>query len=481
MHQDFIERNEGGSIKQEVLKAIAEIEKETNLDKLTIEELVEKIAESDYLEDSFITSIGQISIIYAYFKHLIKRVSVQKLEELSNHPNYIVQCYAFVGLTHRGSKNLFKIVLSKLHISNNMKIRGLGYRGRIKVADFFLNEGIPFLTEEQSDMIVDESLNNNYDFLFLPEYFRNIFPEEKNYERIKKCVVEYRNIDALVAIAKFQKENDINIIKDFSQHEPSQFLWAVEHFPHLSFWKDLMDIHEKSLKGIDGNSPNNRNLYRTIAVYHNSEALEVLTSTFDRITDDYLLNSYAHIVFLAVRDYQDGFYDQLFLILWREYSQINLEIFDYLLKNYESLAFDLIKHSLSDPDKFYKVISHFDNFKDSLIGPEKLAAKMIRKYIKRDKKNAFKAIMKNIVLQNVTYLHIFTKKASELLEDAFIDPLFQRFSFDKNYHVYCEIAQCLLKYDLSEINERLLGFYRNKSYLQRNTELTKIFEEARLI
>lgn len=482
--KNFIERNEGGKYKQEILEGISKIERQIKPDKLSIEELVENITKSEYLEDSLITEFGQVSTLYTYFKCLIRRASIRRLEQLTEHSNYIVECYAFAGLIQKSSKNLFKIILTKLHLSDIIKIRGLGYRGRIKVADFFLNEGISHLTEEQKDLIVEETLKKNYDFLFLPEYLRNILPEERNYKKIKKWVIEYNNLDALVALAKYKKEDDLHLIQNFAQDAPPQFLWAVENFPHTSFWKDLLDIHEKGILGIDNYSPNNRNLYRVIAIYHNIEVLEVLTSTFDRINDKYLLNSYANVVFLAVREYQDGFYDKLLLTLWKEYNQTNLEIFKYLLENYETPTLDLVKKTLNNPEKIHKILSNFDNFDDFDDfdkGSEALADEMIGAYIKKDKNNAIRAIGKNITMQNVNSLRFFTNFATELLEKAFIKPLFQRFSLDKNYHVYCEIAKCLLKYNSSEINEKLLKIYLQKPYLLNNSELKEILKVSGLI
>lgn len=106
---------------------------------------------------------------------------------------------------------------------------------------------------------------------------------------------------------------------------------------------------------------------------------------------------------------------------------------------------------------------------------------MIKIYIAKDKNWAYKSIIKNILVQNVNYLPIFTKFASKISEEEFIKPLFQRFTNDKNHYVYCEIARCLLEYNSTEINSRILKIFRKKSYLSKNIELREILNKAGVI
>lgn len=481
LHHGFIERNESGEIRERVLEGIEEIEKEHELNKLSIDEIVEKIAEIDILEDSLVSILGVISIPYVYFKHLCKTASVEKLEELTNHPNFVVQCYAFVALTQKAPDKIFKIIMSKLHITKRIKTMGFDIMSRIRVADFFIYEGIPFLSNEQYNDITNKVLKNNYNLQFKQQCFLDLIPEEKNYEIVKKFAVEFKNSDALVTLAKYQKESDVDVIKSFSQEESWQFYEAIKNFPHPTFWNLLRIIHDRGMGRKGTYPPNLRSLYACIAVYHNTEALDVLTNTFDRIETRNFVKYHAEAIFKAVRTYKDGFYDQLLFTLWKDYNQINLEIFDYLMEKIPDPCFDAIKLSLNNPDKFYDIISNSYNFNDFINDPEKLTLNMIKIYIAKDKNGAYKSIIKNILVQNVNYLPIFTKFSSKISEEEFIKPLFQRFTNDKNHYVYCEIARCLLEYNSTEINSRILKIFRKKSYLSKNIELREILNKAGVI
>ncbi|MFX1497908.1 MAG: hypothetical protein ACFFBH_10300 [Promethearchaeota archaeon] len=480
MHKGFIERNETNDIKVRVLEGIAKIEKDHELDKLSIDKIVEKIAQADVLSDSLVTMFGVVSTSYAYFKHISKRATIEKLEELTEHSSYVVQCYAFAALTQKAPDKLFKIIKSKLHITKKIKTVYFDILGRVRVADFFIYEGLPFLTAEQYNYIVDEVLEHNYDLDFKSNYFLELKPDEKNYERIRKFVIEFNDPYALVALAKFQKDSDIEIIKSFSKGDSWQFYEAVKIFPHPSFWNLLLKIYNMGLEAEETYRPNIDYLYKAISVYHNVEAKEVLTNSFDKIKNQDFVKSHAEAIFRAIKTFKDGFYDKLLFKLWKDYNLINLEIFDYLWDKNSDLCLEIINISLNDPNKLSKIFwnsSFYGNIGTSIDESEEFAAKIIKLFIAKDKKNAFKAIKKNILYQNVSYLPIFTKIVSDLLEDDFIEVLFERFSNDKNYDVYCDIAKCLLEYNSPEINKKLLKIIKNKSYLQKSWELREILNK----
>ncbi|MFX1498007.1 MAG: hypothetical protein ACFFBH_10800 [Promethearchaeota archaeon] len=480
MHKGFIERNEPDDIRKRMFDRIGEIEREHELYKLDIDEIAEKIAQTDLLSDSLVTIVAEVSTNYAYFKHISKRASIEKLEELTEHPNYVVQCYAFAALTQRAPDRLYKIIMSKLHITKKIKTIGFDILGSVKVADFFIYEGLPFLTAEQYYNIVEEVFKHNYDLDFISNYFLELNPEEKHYDRVKKYVTEFYNPYALLALAKYQKNSDLELIKSFSHSESWEFYKAVWIFPHPSFWNALLKNQQGGVGNTKFYPANLEALYAAISTYHNNEALDVLTNTFDRIKNRDFVKYHAEAIFRAVKDFKDGFYDKLLFKLWKDYNQTNLETFEYLLEKYSDISLEMISLSVNNPDKLYELLSNRYNFKDRIMGDKRLAEKMIRIFIAEDKEGAFKAIKRNILEQDVFYLPIFTKIITEFSDDKFIDVLFERFSNDKNYHVFCEIAKCLLDYKSPEVNSRLLKTVENRSYLNRNRDLREILRNKNL-
>lgn len=476
MGMGFIEQNESGDKREAVLEGIIDIEKKHQLNKLTIDEIVRRIAQKNVLEDSLVTIIAQISTSYTYFKHICRRASIEKLEELVDHPNYVVQCYAFVALTQKAPDKIYNIIMSKLHITAKIKTLGFDIGGRVRVADFIIYEGLRFLTAKQYDNIAEEVFKNNYNLDFISNYFRELKPKEEHYKRVKKYVTEIYNPDALQTLAKFKKLSDLEIIKSFSQEESWEFYKAVKIFPHPSFWNILLKLQKKGLENKEFYPPNLKGLYEAIYSYHNIEVIELLTSTFDKIINRDFVKYHAEAIFHSVKDFKDGFYDNLLIKLWRDYNQINLEIFDYLLEKFSDTSLELIILSVSDPDKLYKLISNTYNFKNREKGSKELTEKMIGRFIAEDKDGAFNAIKINILKQNVNYLPIFTKIVTDLSNDEFIEVLFERFTTDKNYHVYTEIAKCILDYNSPKINIRLLKVFKSKSYLRKSWELKEILK-----
>lgn len=481
MQKGFIEQNESGPIREMVLKGIAEVEKSHTLHDLSIEEIVDRIAESEIFEDSLVTINAVISIPYVYFKQLWKRASIEKLESLMNHPNFVVQFYAFVALAQKAPERVFKIIMSKLHITTRVKTLGFDMMHWFKVGDFFIFWGKSFLTDEQYSTMVDEIIEKNYNLNFKGEYLSSLLPEEKNYERVKRFATEFHNPDALVTLAKFQNESDVEVIQGFASEESRQFYEAVEIFPHPSLWKLLKNIHEKGLKREETTPPNIRLLYTALAVYKNLDTLNLLTNTFERIIRRDFVQYHAEAIFKAIRGYHDGFYDQLLFTLWKDYNQTNLQIFDYLWEKNPTVSYEAIRTSLNDPDKLYIILSNTYNFSDFMNDPVHLTEKMLRIYIKQEKTLAYRAIKTNLLEQNVNYLTIFTRYVSKLAENEFLETLFHRMSTDNNFYVYCAIARCILKYESPVINDRLLALIQERPYLTENAELKKILAEFDLL
>lgn len=136
------------------------------------------------------------------------------------------------------------------------------------------------------------------------------------YNAVKKMVLEDRNFLALTELAKYRKEEDIELLKQMGD---TAYL-AISHFPHPDFWPILKS------KIRDNYYPE---LIHAIAAYKNDEALRILEELYARFDtlDNY---RYMYALHTAVATHLCPAYSNLLLKIWEDHQMITLETVDYL-------------------------------------------------------------------------------------------------------------------------------------------------------
>jgi hypothetical protein len=157
---------------------------------------------------------------YDYFSQLQKKATKDELTELTNHPNGVVRCYSFWALTYDSSINLFPIVVRHIMDDANVNTQFGCIGSSEKVGDFFINLVTPNYVDVNSkkfdssqftiiDSILIYTPNNLYS---KQEAISRAKPTEKFYLRARALVIKDKNQEALVTLAKYQREQDIPLI-----------------------------------------------------------------------------------------------------------------------------------------------------------------------------------------------------------------------------------------------------------------------------
>ena len=271
------------------------------------------------------------------FTDLKKNATEQELLLLTEHPNPVVKCYAFDLLVSKRNKNSFNILKENLTDTTSVSTQYGCIGSMTTVNDYFIESMLrPYPNNEyltESDKRTLDSL-----ILFTPNLISNyknrllerIEPKEKYYDKIRELALKGNN-SAIIAISKYQKENDIELINNLLQNKDTdiQFygLKAVKNFPNDNSFEYIKKIHSVEIKKPTSfNYPMLRELYQSIVNYKNENSLNLLEKTINE-SDGYTKKYHSKFIWLALKKYPNDIYNGIVEQLGYTQSEIaDLEI-----------------------------------------------------------------------------------------------------------------------------------------------------------
>ena len=141
------------------------------------------------------------------------------------------------------------------------------------------------------NLILNDANSNS---IFKAGLIKNLEIIEENHELLRKIAIEKKFPESIIQLAKFQNENDIEIIINYLIDEKYDVygIKAVQSFPNNSFLPYLIKIFKKDWKERYFNFPKWRTLYQTLAFYPDSpethEAFKKTISTRNKKKREYL-------------------------------------------------------------------------------------------------------------------------------------------------------------------------------------------------
>jgi hypothetical protein len=417
------------------------------------EKIVREIEQSNQLSDDIL------------YEDKLKKISTTtELTELTNHPNVAVRCYAFWALSLDHSADLFSLVIN--HINDNQLVKHktgcVSYLE--KVGDFFINVVTPGYVDLQSkkfnaaqfaklDSILIYSTN---DLNASSHAINRSLPLESLYCRIRELVIDYHNQSAIVKLAEFQKEQDVELIlknrKDHASFEDGYYhtYKAISKFPHPRF-VSLLESHLQNTLDNTHYDTDWALLYKAIASYKNTKAVELLKIPFTNVEHEQIRKYHIDFVFEAVSEFTDPIYDSLLWNLWANENRISTSVLKYLLINNSEMAFDLSKKSLLPVNDWPGIFNNLNEENSS----ENIIAAMLDIVLQKDRTFALEVIKTNLLNSDVHSFPIFATLAEKLKDKLFIEPLLKRLETEDNPHTYLKAAEVLIAYDNKEINVRI--------------------------
>lgn len=407
------------------------------------------------------------------FKNIANK---EELVELTNHPNGIVRSYSFWALSHKKNVDLFSIV--KKHINDDEEISTMFgcIISNDKVGDFFID----VLTREYVDldsekMNLTELTELDSLLIYQPNKLSARYsainrakPTENLYPKIRELVIEEKNQSALVTLAKYQKEQDIEIIKNNrSENDKIESGYyhtyvAISQFPRPEF----IPLLENNLnKTLDNTHFSNewRELYKAIASYKNNKAVELLNIPFSKVEHQNIKKYHIRFVYGAIQEFQDPIYNELYWKIWEEEGSISPEIYKYLFNENPSKAYELTKKEMIENYQPQK--SDFEPSAKEVEFTGGIYETMLNILIINDKDLANKVIAEQIQNSNVHNLSLYTSKVNK--QNIFVEPLFERLEDAWNANIFLDLIKTLIDFDNKDINQRILETRkRNKNLIE---------------
>lgn len=442
-------------------------------------QIITDIAKINMLMSSAVGEAGVRPKQYDNFIKLYKKASTDELKELTNHSNPTVRCYSFWALSYDHSIELYPIVIDHINDDELVNTQFGCIISSKPVGDFFINLVTPNYVDLNSKKISRSKFASLDSILvYTPNNLSasskallRVNPTEVIYPRIRELVTEKNNQTALVTLAKYQKNIDVELIvnnRTESKFEEGGYFYtykAISQFPHINF---LPLLEENLQKTLDNTHFSNewKELYKAIASYKNKEAVELLQIPFTEVKDSSIRKYHIDFVYRALRKFKDPVFENLMWRLWEEENRITTDIFQYLKGINSERTYKLTKETLYNSDAFYGANISFDF--DDVRASETLTSKMLDLVIMQNKVDGLEIIKRNIEETNVHLFPIFANKVIQMKDISFIEPLFIRLERESNPHIYLKITEALITYQSDDINQRIIKTRRNNKKLRKD-------------
>lgn len=397
---------------------------------LSTKETIKQLAKNNYVApypDGFINFESPQHELYL---KLQETATTDELLAYINDKRPIVRTYALKCLDDRKYDHLFKIAVSHLH--DTSKVRSEGHMSRnVFVGDFFVN--VQNITKSERKQLDSLILYTDNKLFYLNGLLSEIEPNEKHYERIK--YLADKNEFAVIALAKFRKESDIDFIATQILKNSYFTIEAIEIFPAEPFKNTLQTLREEGY-----------NYYGTelaVAVYKDRFSVDYFNTSLCSVKEnDFQREQRSKYIFEAIAKYKDTIFTNLFFKLWEDDYIINSEIFNYLTSLEKEKCLRLAYQSLQKPNSLDNSSLVISTMLDFLIANDSISAKEI--------------IKQNIDSANVHKLRYFVEKAVHFKDKDIINSMFYRLENTSNGHIYVPIVKTVLAYQDKELNKRLI-------------------------
>ena len=293
-----------------------------NFDTLpNLKKIVNGIEKGNRVESSHIGYAGSPSNQYKKYEQLKKIATVEQLTALTDHKNPAVRCYAFQALASKNADNVFAVLLKHLHDTSSVETQSGCIVWTELTADYFINVVTPDyvdldvckLNQKERQMLDSILLYDKSIQLYAKSrVLEKLKPTAENYDRIRELVAKDRNTSALVSLAKYQKQNDKELIASFFKDEDTQFsaLYAVREFPVDYFYSFVKKVFEQEWAEELYDYPKWRICYQALAKYPRQETIEL----FERTTntkDEFRYETLCKYLLVAITKFPDKLYDPI--------------------------------------------------------------------------------------------------------------------------------------------------------------------------
>lgn len=277
----------------------------------TVEDLVAEIANHNELSIQFINLSQEEegpepTTQYLRYKALKGKATKTELLHLTDHLNPVVRCYAFYALVERKEEGLFSILERHLGDTAMYMHDYTCFVVSKTVVDFYTSFIKPRKRKSEIGSIIMPT-STEYErldslVLYLPyktdylsfEVLDNISPKPTYYTKIKE-LVQMKVYQALPALAKYQREEDIPLLLSFqnsdfevlrdNRYARRYLFMAVKHFQHTAFIPFIKTYFQDILEEYEPFGLIFPDFYKICVQYNTKQTLEIIEEVWEQRTN----------------------------------------------------------------------------------------------------------------------------------------------------------------------------------------------------
>lgn len=218
---------------------------------------------------------------------LCDSATTEELTYLTNDTSAVVRCYSFDALERRKPKGFLRLALNHMNDTAAFQVQ------------FF-------------DVVDWQTVSDHLKEVVLPEYFEANPPDTSEYALLRTLVISKEVPEAIIALAKFHKPEDVQIISSYFSDPRLQSLAliATREFPAEQLFSKLTDVHKALLSNdfpsLDICGP----LYEAIVQYKTPETLSILKESLSN-TKGFAQSIQKVAIYVALSKYPDPYFQDV--------------------------------------------------------------------------------------------------------------------------------------------------------------------------
>jgi hypothetical protein len=286
-----------------------------------VDSLVSAIDGENILTSGSVGYAGAEPEQWRRYQLLCSEATDDELSLLTDHKNPVVRCYSFQALAGRKNVDVFPILLN--HLDDTAELQTFfGCINMTELAgDYFLDVVTPryidstlYKLTAQQKRIVDSILLNRPGIKLNAKsnLLSDLPPREECYTRIKQIAMNEGSSVAVLALARFNRQGDIEFIKQALTHDDGEYyaIYAIREFPDSSFFPLLVRVFEREWEEKLYDYSKWRILYQALAKYPCRETYSLFERTI-KTKDSFRYQTLGMFLELAISKYPNPIFEPL--------------------------------------------------------------------------------------------------------------------------------------------------------------------------
>ncbi len=394
----------------------------------------------------------------AFFR-LRDTATAQELIALCEHPQPTIRCFAFKALLYHKRVDLMPII--KNHLDDNGEVElSVCVATRFNVGDFFIEAAtwddpkkrLHRLTAAQSAELDRLLIHTPNKLRARATALWRVGPDEAFYPRIRELVVKDHDREALFALARFRKAEDVPLILGFRRDGSYWSTYrAIRYFPHSDFMPLLKRRLEVTFdEGLC--TTQTRELYAAIASYESEKAAELLDSVYKHAKSR--RGQHIDYVFNALESAEAPVFLEMRWELWEQHLRITPELYAGLSKADPQRAYAMTIKSLENASTVSS--RGFSINSRDCTAARTLMEDWLSELVEREPDRAKRLVAAQLKRANVHVLPMFLNAVHRLKDRSFVEPMLRRLETEPNPINRDGLAKALKSYRDPEVDGLLV-------------------------